>query len=86
MSPRITSYNVCYTKLLRIESETRVRRLRLGSIEPTEINADLIAHIAASRIICPHLHIPLQSGDDAVLQRMRRITSYNVCYTKLLRT
>ena len=58
--------------LQRIETETPVKRLRLGSIEPTEIDEALINHLAASRIICPHLHIPLQSGDDAVLARMRR--------------
>jgi threonylcarbamoyladenosine tRNA methylthiotransferase MtaB len=58
--------------LQRIEAETPVRRLRLGSIEPTEIDEALIAHLAASPIICPHLHIPLQAGDDAVLSRMCR--------------
>ena len=59
--------------LLRcIEAETAVRRLRLGSIEPTEITPALIDHLATSTMVCPHLHIPLQAGDDAVLQRMRR--------------
>jgi threonylcarbamoyladenosine tRNA methylthiotransferase MtaB len=58
--------------LRRIEGETEVHRLRLGSIEPTEIDDALTMHLAASKVICPHLHIPLQAGDDAVLQRMRR--------------
>jgi threonylcarbamoyladenosine tRNA methylthiotransferase MtaB len=58
--------------LRRIEGETPVRRLRLGSIEPTEIDDALITHLVTSKITCPHLHIPLQSGDDAVLERMRR--------------
>lgn len=58
--------------LRRIEGETGVERVRLGSIEPTEIDEALIAHLAASKVLCPHLHIPLQSGDDAVLARMRR--------------
>ncbi len=58
--------------LRRIEAETPVRRLRLGSIEPTEIDAALLRLLAASTVVCPHLHIPLQSGDDAVLARMRR--------------
>jgi len=58
--------------LKRIEAETDLCRLRLGSIEPNEIHPELIAHIASSNIICPHLHIPLQSGDSAVLKRMNR--------------
>lgn len=58
--------------LRRLEGETPVRRLRLGSIEPTEIDDALIAHLAASKVVCPHLHIPLQAGDDVVLARMRR--------------
>jgi threonylcarbamoyladenosine tRNA methylthiotransferase MtaB len=60
-------------ELLRcLEGETPLRRLRLGSIEPTEIDAALITHLASSPVVCPHLHIPLQAGDDAVLARMRR--------------
>lgn len=48
-------------------------RLRLSSIEPMEVGDDLLALMAAEpERICPHLHLPLQSGDDAVLARMRR--------------
>ncbi|MDO3379499.1 tRNA (N(6)-L-threonylcarbamoyladenosine(37)-C(2))-methylthiotransferase MtaB [Geoalkalibacter halelectricus] len=57
----------------RIEEETAVRRLRLGSIEPTEIPAALVARMAASQVVCPHFHIPLQSGDDEILKRMNRL-------------
>jgi threonylcarbamoyladenosine tRNA methylthiotransferase MtaB len=56
----------------RIERETGVHRLRLGSIEPTELTDDLLVTSAASKIICPHLHIPLQAGNDRTLQRMGR--------------
>ena len=56
----------------RIESETGVHRLRLGSIEPTELTDELLETVASSAIVCPHFHIPLQSGDDNVLQRMGR--------------
>ena len=58
--------------LVRVEKLAPVQRLRLSSIEPDEINTDLIALLAASSIFCPHLHLPLQSGDDQVLQRMHR--------------
>ncbi|MGE5550014.1 MAG: tRNA (N(6)-L-threonylcarbamoyladenosine(37)-C(2))-methylthiotransferase MtaB [Bacteroidota bacterium] len=47
-------------------------RLRLGSLEPNDVTPALIAALAASRSFCRHLHIPLQSGDDAILASMRR--------------
>jgi threonylcarbamoyladenosine tRNA methylthiotransferase MtaB len=59
----------------RIETETGVHRLRLGSIEPTELTDELLETITSSQIICHHLHIPLQAGNDHVLQRMKRTYS-----------
>ncbi|BCR05358.1 tRNA (N(6)-L-threonylcarbamoyladenosine(37)-C(2))-methylthiotransferase MtaB [Desulfuromonas versatilis] len=56
----------------RVQSETDLRRLRLGSIEPTEIPPELIELVAESPILCGHFHVPLQAGDDGVLQRMNR--------------
>ncbi len=48
-------------------------RLRLSSIEATEIDERLVDLMAASNgRLVPHLHVPLQSGSDAVLGRMRR--------------
>jgi len=48
-------------------------RLRLSSIEATEVTRELIAVMAAHPDrICPHLHISMQSGSDDVLRRMRR--------------
>jgi len=37
-----------------------------------DISPDLIAFLSASRTICPHLHLPLQSGDDGILKLMNR--------------
>jgi threonylcarbamoyladenosine tRNA methylthiotransferase MtaB len=68
LSPRRTLLEL----LEAIEAEVTVPRLRLGSLEPGEVTDDLIDFLARSRIVCPHLHIPLQSGDDAVLIRMNR--------------
>lgn len=51
---------------------TGLARLRLGSIEPFTLDSPLLDALAESPIFCPHLHLPLQSGDDAVLGRMRR--------------
>ena len=47
-------------------------RFRLSSIEPTEISDDLLALFAERPNLMPHLHIPLQSGDDTILARMGR--------------
>lgn len=55
----------------KILAQTPVRRLRLSSIEVTEIDDHLMALLADDRV-ARHLHIPLQSGSDAVLRRMGR--------------
>ncbi len=48
-------------------------RVRLSSIEATEVTRELLAVMAAfPERICPHLHVSMQSGSDAVLRRMRR--------------
>ena len=47
-------------------------RLRLSSIEPMEYTPELIESIVTSNKVCPHLHMPLQSGSDKVLARMNR--------------
>ncbi len=63
----------CLDDLLAgIEQQALLPRLRLGSIEPVEVSAALIDRLATSQLLCPHLHIPLQSGSDSILQRMNR--------------
>ena len=47
-------------------------RIRLSSLEPGEINDELIELIAEEEWLCRHLHIPLQSGDKNILKRMNR--------------
>ena len=47
-------------------------RIRLGSLEPTEIGEELIELMAGDNWLCRHFHISLQSGDDEVLKRMNR--------------
>jgi threonylcarbamoyladenosine tRNA methylthiotransferase MtaB len=48
-------------------------RVRLSSIEATEVTRELLAVMAANPDrICPHLHVSMQSGSDDVLRRMRR--------------
>ncbi len=49
-----------------------IDRVRISSIEPTTIDDRIIAQMARGDVLCPYLHIPLQSGDDGVLAAMRR--------------
>lgn len=58
-----------------LEQESPVARVRLSSIEPAEFTPPLIDFLARSVKVCPHLHIPLQSGDDGILRRMNRTYS-----------
>jgi threonylcarbamoyladenosine tRNA methylthiotransferase MtaB len=58
--------------LAAIEERRPVPRVRLSSIDPHEISDDLMRLLNRSTILCPHLHIPMQAGDDTVLARMRR--------------
>ncbi|MBW2265266.1 MAG: tRNA (N(6)-L-threonylcarbamoyladenosine(37)-C(2))-methylthiotransferase MtaB [Deltaproteobacteria bacterium] len=55
-----------------VEILTSIPRLRLSSIEPRELSEELIRYLANSGQTCPHLHIPLQSGDDEILKAMKR--------------
>lgn len=47
-------------------------RIRLSSVEPTDFTEELLGAMEGSQKICPHLHIPLQSGDNEILRRMNR--------------
>lgn len=56
----------------RILIRTSLPRLRLSSIEPKTVTPALVELFAAEERLCRHFHIPLQSGDAALLVRMRR--------------
>ena len=51
--------------------ETSIDRIRLSSVQPQEFSEDLLSLWENERL-CPHFHIPLQSGDDYILKKMRR--------------
>jgi threonylcarbamoyladenosine tRNA methylthiotransferase MtaB len=54
--------------------ETDIRRLRVSSLQPAEFSDELLDlwnGVGKDRL-CPHFHIPLQSGSDQILERMRR--------------
>ncbi len=64
---------ISLTTLVReIDTAGIMPRVRIGSIEPNEVSEDLLKLMATSHSICPHLHLPLQSGSDSVLNRMGR--------------
>jgi threonylcarbamoyladenosine tRNA methylthiotransferase MtaB len=58
--------------LQRIETEDIPNRVRLSSIEPLDFSEGLISALSQSTKVCPHFHIPIQSGDDEILKRMNR--------------
>ncbi|QGG56956.1 tRNA (N(6)-L-threonylcarbamoyladenosine(37)-C(2))-methylthiotransferase MtaB [Paenibacillus sp. FSL W8-1187] len=49
-----------------------LERIRISSIEASQIDEDMIEVLNKSPKMCRHLHVPLQAGDDTVLKRMRR--------------
>lgn len=70
---RYSSNGMELVDLIReIEAIPEVIRIRISSIEPTTVSAELLRHMAVSTKLCRYLHIPLQSGDDDILQAMNR--------------
>ena len=54
-----------------ILEKTNIERLRISSLQPQELTSDLLSLWKDDRL-CPHFHIPLQSGNDYILSKMRR--------------
>ena len=60
------------TLLEAIDRTQPVKRMRLSSIEPIELGPEIIELVAVSKIFCRHFHVPLQSGDNTILKKMKR--------------
>ena len=56
----------------KILDETNISRLRVSSIQPQEIDEDLLSNWRYDTRLCPHFHVPLQSGSEKILKSMRR--------------
>ncbi|TFH43759.1 MAG: tRNA (N(6)-L-threonylcarbamoyladenosine(37)-C(2))-methylthiotransferase MtaB [Chrysiogenales bacterium] len=56
----------------KIEQHTDIERLRISSLNPSDISDEMIDHLKGSKILCRHLHLSLQSGDDRILSLMHR--------------
>jgi threonylcarbamoyladenosine tRNA methylthiotransferase MtaB len=72
-----------FSILEQLTKQNPAVRFRLSSLEPGEVSPELLQFMAATDNFMPHLHIPLQSGDDMVLQKMKR--RYTVAdFTKII--
>ena len=69
----ITRRRPLFAELLRaVGAVDGIRRIRFTSPHPKDLRPDTIAAMAEVPAVCPHLHLPLQSGSDRVLSAMRR--------------
>ncbi|HXC04305.1 MAG TPA: radical SAM protein, partial [Bacteroidia bacterium] len=55
-----------------LDKEEGIERFRISSIEPNLLSNEVIEFVSRSRRFAPHFHIPLQSGSDAILKKMKR--------------
>ncbi|YCJ93606.1 MAG: tRNA (N(6)-L-threonylcarbamoyladenosine(37)-C(2))-methylthiotransferase MtaB [Candidatus Karelsulcia muelleri] len=65
--------------------EKKIIRIRISSIEPNLLNDDIINFILKSKIFVHHFHIPLQSGSDEILKKMKRRYSSNFFEKKIIK-
>jgi len=68
LSPPVTLLRL----LEMIAERGRIGRVRLSSIDPEELTDEIINVVADSEKFCPHFHLPLQAGEDQLLEKMRR--------------
>jgi threonylcarbamoyladenosine tRNA methylthiotransferase MtaB len=68
LSPPVTLLRL----LEMIAERCKIGRIRLSSIDPEELSDEIIDLAAQSEKFCPHFHLPLQAGEDQILDRMRR--------------
>ncbi len=62
-----------FIDLIRTLDEVEgIDRIRISSIEPNLLTDEIIEFVAGSKRFAPHFHVPLQSGSDKILKRMRR--------------
>lgn len=80
LNPSISLLDV----LKELEQIPNLKRIRLSSLEPLEIDGALLQWVANSEKICHHFHVPLQSGDDEILKRMNRNYSSKI-YSEVIR-
>lgn len=76
LESKIPSKNLLYL-LKNIEEKTNIPRYRLGSLNPLEINDEMLNFLKSSDKFCPHFHLSIQSMCDTTLKSMNRHYSVN---------
>ena len=70
---KLTPGELSFAQLLaRVDEIDGLRRIRFTTSHPQDLSPELIEDFATLRNLCEHLHLPVQSGSDSVLARMRR--------------
>ncbi len=76
--------DIAFAELLRMVCEIKgLERLRISSIEITELGEDVLNVLKNNKVIVDHLHIPLQAGSDEILTRMNRKYDLNFFFKKI---
>ncbi|MDG2396373.1 MAG: tRNA (N(6)-L-threonylcarbamoyladenosine(37)-C(2))-methylthiotransferase MtaB [Flavobacteriaceae bacterium] len=58
--------------LIELDELNEIERFRISSIEPNLLTNEIILFVCNSKLFAPHFHIPLQSGSDNILRKMKR--------------
>jgi len=78
LGQNVTSYgkglqNESFARLLRlIDEQTSIDRIRYTSPHPKDLSQELIEEHRQNQKLCPHIHLPVQSGANRILKKMRR--------------
>ena len=73
-----------FTELIKeLDTVERIERYRISSIEPNLITDEIIDFVKDSKKFMPHFHIPMQSGSDLILGKMKRRYRTNLYYEKI---
>jgi len=67
LMPKVTLYSL----LSNILNRDKLTRLRLSSLEPCSVNKEIIGLFGHNKM-CPHIHLPFQSGDNRILKEMNK--------------
>jgi len=67
LTPKVTLHEL----LSNILNRSKITRLRLSSLEPYSVNKEIIGLFGHNKM-CPHIHLPFQSGDNRILKEMNK--------------